>query len=628
MSSGQLDVLEKLLNQSGSPPVADLKLALSRVFAEVSERTTKGSSASYEFLSHAVQTIGKIKGTAHADVRLNCLFESGIYFYRTGFASAALNAAHLVDKLARRINSKPWLRKAGTLSGIVHTEAGNIAEGVMRYCEALRLARETDDKSAEVAVLINLAAAFNYGSLHSEAIFCLNRAIMLSERHPELEHHIPIAYCDMAQAFLATEEYEKGFEAITKSLEHSREPQNGAGYFGRTIREFTYVRLALEVGKLARARQHATACRHYSQWGNNSRCRTLAEIAVGLCEISGGDVERGLGQLQKALETSGDFVASRIDALSALVKAYDEVERPEQALKCMTELLRLVRTFREQSIGLVVNLAPISSNLITRGHAGDVRGLELREARLRVKVAERELVNSQLEMLERLAVTADLKEEPSGQHGYRVGRLAGLLAKKAGFGADAWRNVELAARLHDIGKVAVPDRILFTSVELREAEKKQMRTHAVIGAEMLGKSYFDKLQLAEQVARHHHEWWDGTGYPSRLSGKRIPIHARIVAIADVFDALTHGRPYASAWPIERALEEIRNRRGTQFDPELTDLFLSLIDDLQREHLDLDAYLAEASRNSPFLQAREKIRVMLEGGRQAENMAAAATETVH
>jgi putative two-component system response regulator len=186
----------------------------------------------------------------------------------------------------------------------------------------------------------------------------------------------------------------------------------------------------------------------------------------------------------------------------------------------------------------------------------------------------------------------------------------------------------MAARLHDIGKIAIPDRILLTSEELKAVEKQIMSTHTTVGAELLSNSNIPQLRIAEEIARHHHEWWDGTGYPSKLSGKRIPIHARIVALADVFDALTHGRPYAPAWPIDRALEEIRQRRGTQFDPDLTDTFLALIDDLRREHADLDAFLGEASRNSPFLQARDKIRVMLEGGRQAENIAAAAADTVH
>ena len=138
---------------------------------------------------------------------------------------------------------------------------------------------------------------------------------------------------------------------------------------------------------------------------------------------------------------------------------------------------------------------------------------------------------------------------------------------------------------------------------------------------MLSDSGVEQIELAETIARHHHEWWNGEGYPSRLAGKRIPIEARIVALADVFDALTHGRPFSPPWPVEKALAEIRSRRGTQFDPELTDIFLALMDRLLNEHQDLDAYLGKASRHSPFLQARNRIRKMLEDERENEKQAA-------
>ena len=180
--------------------------------------------------------------------------------------------------------------------------------------------------------------------------------------------------------------------------------------------------------------------------------------------------------------------------------------------------------------------------------------------------------------------------------------------------------LELGARLHDLGKTAVPDRILLSNAVLLEAERQFINAHTKVGAEILSGSSIPQLQQAEEIARFHHEWWNGEGYPSKLSGNRIPIHARIVALADVFDALTHGRPYAPPWPVEKALAEIRSRRGTQFDPELTDVFLNLMERLINEHEDLDAYLGRASRHSPFLQARNKIRQMLETERENEKRA--------
>jgi putative two-component system response regulator len=120
------------------------------------------------------------------------------------------------------------------------------------------------------------------------------------------------------------------------------------------------------------------------------------------------------------------------------------------------------------------------------------------------------------------------------------------------------------------------------------------------------------MHIAQEIARHHHERWDGSGYPDRLAATAIPIAARVSALADVFDALTHKRPYKEAWPVADALAEIKRLRGRQFDPELTDVFLELVPRLQREHGDLDRFLAEEAKHSPFIQARERIARALKG----------------
>jgi putative two-component system response regulator len=118
------------------------------------------------------------------------------------------------------------------------------------------------------------------------------------------------------------------------------------------------------------------------------------------------------------------------------------------------------------------------------------------------------------------------------------------------------------------------------------------------------------MQMAEEIARFHHEWWNGSGYPFGIGGTAIPMVARMTALADVFDALTHRRPYKEAWSVARALDELQRLRGEQFDPQLTGLFLALIPRLQREVGDLDEYLAQAARQSPFIQARQKISATL------------------
>jgi putative two-component system response regulator len=269
------------------------------------------------------------------------------------------------------------------------------------------------------------------------------------------------------------------------------------------------------------------------------------------------------------------------------------------ASKRVTSVLEQLEKFGEMGADSPIQLA--SANL--RAH-------ELEAARLRQKVAEREVQQSRVEMLERMAIAADIREDISGEHGFRVGSLSALLAREIGWDRDACSALDIAARLHDIGKIGIPEKILLDEKTLREAEKQFIAAHTRVGAEILSRSDIPQVRIAEEIARCHHEWWEGTGYPRQLKGKDIPRSARIVALADVFDALTHGRPYAPARPIEEALDLIASLRGRQFDPELTDHFLALVRRLARENQDLDAYLGKAARNSPFLKARARIKELL------------------
>jgi putative two-component system response regulator len=241
---------------------------------------------------------------------------------------------------------------------------------------------------------------------------------------------------------------------------------------------------------------------------------------------------------------------------------------------------------------------------------------------MRAKSAELDLAKAQTEMLERMAIAADIREDISGEHGFRVGRLSALLAKEIGWDRDACQALDIAARLHDIGKIGIPEKILLDEKTLREAEKQFIAAHTKVGAEILSKSDIPQVRIAEEIARCHHEWWDGSGYPKHLKGKDIPRGARIVALADAFDAMTHGRPYAPARSIEEALDLIAGLRGRQFDPELTDHFLALVRRLSRENEDLDAYLGKAARNSPFLKARARIKELLAQERESDGLSTA------
>jgi putative two-component system response regulator len=552
---------------------------------------------------------------------MQCLFDCASYFYGNAHGAAALELLQHIELLSTQTENDVWSRKANTFLGVIFADSGNIAAAVPRYSKAFDLARRLSDPFSETVVLINLGVALNYGGLYREAIPCLKRAVTIaSSSDKDWDLRSP-ALTNLAQSYLHLGEFEEGLAAIEESLACGREPSDAMSATSRAVREFTFVQLALELGRLHEARTHAASCRTYGRASGGARGQLLADIALAQCEIESGNADSGLRSLERILIGCAES-SVRTDVLIALIRAYDQAEQPEKSLSHLNSLISFVRASRETGVAaLLVSPALLSGRVATEEH--DLGSLRFREARLRAKVAERKTLACQIEMLERFAVTADLRDDISGEHGYRVGSLAGFLAVEIGWKPDAANALALGGRLHDIGKIGVPDRILLTSSALKEIERHFICAHTSIGADLLGKSRAPHLRVAEEIARYHHEWWDGTGYPARLSGRRIPIHARIIALADVFDALTHGRPYAEPWSIERALGEIRLRAGTQFDPELTEVFVGLVAKLQAQDRHLDTILGSGASSTPFFQARKRIRQMLSAEREEAVKAAEA-----
>ena len=192
-----------------------------------------------------------------------------------------------------------------------------------------------------------------------------------------------------------------------------------------------------------------------------------------------------------------------------------------------------------------------------------------------VQVRTAELEQAQVEIVERLALAAEYRDDDTGKHTQRVGVLAARIARLLGLPDAEVELLRRAAPLHDIGKIGVPDNILRKPGPLDPEEFARMRTHTTIGARIALQSSSPLLQLTEQIALAHHERWDGGGYPLGLAEDAIPLPGRIVAVADVFDALTHARPYKEAWPAAAATQEIAQQSGCQFDPQVVRAFLAL-----------------------------------------------------
>lgn len=197
----------------------------------------------------------------------------------------------------------------------------------------------------------------------------------------------------------------------------------------------------------------------------------------------------------------------------------------------------------------------------------------------RLSRAEEQLRESQEEAITRLAYAAEFRDPTTGAHIGRMSTTCQLIAQRAGLGESRSDLIRIASPMHDIGKIGVPDEILRKPGKLTSYEMDQMRKHPEIGSEILSGSDSELVRLGALIALTHHERWDGTGYPNSLVRDEIPVEGRIVAIADVFDALTSARPYKAAFGVDESFSIMCEEREKHFDPDLLDVFVSLADEV-------------------------------------------------
>ena len=265
------------------------------------------------------------------------------------------------------------------------------------------------------------------------------------------------------------------------------------------------------------------------------------------------DELRGADEYLPVLVLSADATAkARIDALSA--GAVDFLTKPLDATEVGLRVLNYLEARR-----LHVRL---------EGHRQRLDELvELRTA---------ELERAHLATLRQLNLVSEFRDDDTNEHTCRVGSAAARLALAAGGTLEFAALVEQAAPLHDLGKVGVPDAVLLKPGRLTPEEFEVVRAHPTIGAQIIGDTNSEVLNLARVIAQTHHERWNGEGYPSGLRGGDIPLAGRVVAVCDVFDALTHERPYKTAWSTDEAVGELRAQRGQFFDPDLVELFVAVV----------------------------------------------------
>ena len=505
-----------------------------------------------------------------------------------------LNAS-LVLELARRLvdigfllGSLEWRRKAFMLSSTMHSLRANYAVAMEHSWSALTLARAVGEPGVIAAGWNNLGTALGGAGMHQASMQCFEMALAEGEGSTSEAGVLSrrAALSNIALAELSIGHFERGLRAAEeawRAVEHDLSPRAAAS---RLIGGRYLVRLLVELGNAARAR---TICDETLKVAARSESGTLVaevEAVDGLCMVAEGRVAKGLAKVQQALETLRYLHGELSDTLAVAIRAHEFAGHAAAAYMYRRELCLHGRLAQQEGM-LEQHRAHLD-----RLHAEEGDSLATLER--------------QAEMVERLAITVEMREDPTGLCVFRVARLARLLAQELGWSEPDAESLEVAARLHDIGKISVADDIVAARRVLTADEMQAIRDHCNVGADLLRQTELENARLAADVAAYHHEAWDGSGYPHGIGGTAIPLAARIVAIADAFDAMTRERPYRPRLGIDEALARLREGAGTHHDPVLVPQFVALVRRLRDTVEDLDGYLTQAALRSPVMKVHRQL----------------------
>lgn len=483
-----------------------------------------------------------------------------------------------------RVQSSPQapaelLAPLGRTLGMMATEIGDGIQSLEVLSATLKLAHEAGLAEHQVRVWNTLGILFICHGDLPEAQRCFEEAGRLFDREGVTPGD-QVAVCTnliYVHCCLGQPEQAMQYAAacLTKVADRSALP----GIWGvmRSVAFWlAYLQLALRLGWRAEAQRALTQARQVAVQGRGVpdvdgrllQCEALEQIFHGCAET-------GVQLLRRALETHSASVRLREQAFQIGTWALETIHRLDLAADLLEVAAREKQCDRQRSFAL--RLAGVAH---WRQFAADVdRSVHViltDQTSSQRKLQEVHRQHIEHEYLERLSITAELRDDNTGGHAQRVGEMAARLARELGMPRGFCEDLRHAARLHDIGKVGIPDAILLKPGRLTEQEREIMNRHCEIGAQLLSNSKLDVVRMAMRVALHHHEHWSGGGYPFGLGGEGIPLEARITAVVDVFDALTHERPYKKAWTVEASIDEIVRLVGQQFDPVVAHAFVDMV----------------------------------------------------
>ncbi len=537
------------------------------------------------------------------------LIRALILIARSCFAAATprdgLIALERAERVAAQLPDSDLKRQLYNVKGSLFMGMGDFGQSFEAFVQTAEIARRLNDRDAQARVITNLSALFVDFGAHWDGLKLGERVLAMHAREPINPVVLMAALNNMAEACLATHQAERGIELGNRVLlESLRDDTPHRPHLCMT--HVLLSRLHLLRGRLGAAEHELIAARDVVQSSGCPSAALKVSVAAALIDHEKGRLRQAIQTLKDLLLRASTDSAVTKDVLSALVTIYEKEGHPKSALMYLQRLSGLTERVdfdqarkRLAELGLIDADARDSS--LTAANLLATNDFRLQTANLRKR-----MIDSQVEVLERVAIAAELRDDVTGMHCYRVGKWANLVALEMGLTPVETDAIEIAARLHDIGKIGIPDDLLRKPGKLTAPEFDVMKRHTVLGARLLSRSKTPQIRLAEKVALSHHEHWDGTGYPQGLIREGIPLAGRITAVVDVFDALTHERPYKHAWSVDEAMAEIRRLSGTWFDPVVVEAFDRVYAALRQTGSSIDEQIEGRLKHSRIMRIRDYV----------------------
>lgn len=578
------------------------KLSFAELRDRLKARTDEFDQTNDIGLPEALGYFTTLPESAHTPDSVDALIQLARIFFFAAQPVEGLQAASVASRLASALDQGLLLCNAKGVEGLALSDLGRFTEATVAHAESLRLARLIGNIELEGWAIKRVGDLWGAMAQFDVAITYLSRSRELAAECGLLDLEL-CSRNNIANCAVQLREPAAGLQALLPLP--TDVPEKKMDVLWRANAHDTLGHLYLLSGDLERARAHAQESGRFARIVGVERTIKRNEALLGLIDVRFGAIERGLAAVENALAFAERV--DQIDVADCLNMCADAHEAAGQSDKAL-EYLKQLAGWKKKSI---VAEMPLQYE----GFADSLRlqtGVPLTDEALVVRSQRLEAsVQQRVQYLVETAINAEVASGHDLYRTFRVAKLASCLATAIGWPEKRASALALGGQLCNIGIMAIPARILQKKRGLSDSEVHVMHAHTQFGAELLRKSKLQMLDVAAIIAEQHHERYDGSGYPLGLGGEAIADEARIIAVCDTFDAMTHRRPWRTTpLSVQAALNEIRRGAGSQFDPLVANAFVKLIRREFWEHDDFDAFLAEGAYQHEYVRVRARMETLI------------------